>query len=1042
MNLKFTILLSTLILPLVSFGQTKTPEWQNPLVNQINREAMHAHFVPYANAPMAKEGKSANRMSLNGTWDFCYSKNPSSRPAGFYKTDFKLNGWKKIEVPGSWELQGFDSPIYTDTRYPFPANPPFVPTDYNPVGSYVREFTLPSNWKNEDIILHFEGVESAFYCWVNGQLVGYSEDSRMSAEFLITKYLKPGKNKIAVEVYRYSDGSYLENQDYWRYSGIERNVWLIARPKVRINDFELHAGLQDSYKNGKFALSLMLDKRNFAKGTAVSVEVTTPKGEIIFASKTTFKSATDTLSFASIFKNVMPWSAEHPNIYTLTVSTLAPNGKVSESFVHHFGFREVEIKNGQLLVNGMPILIKGVNRHEHDPIKGRSISTESMVKDIQLMKQFNINAVRNSHYPNYPEWYELCTKYGLYLVDEANLESHGMEALDMDSLTRHPDWGVPFHERMSRMVERDKNFTPVIVWSLGNESGYGKNFENTYHWTKKRDTSRPVQYEGSGTTGVTDIICPMYARLFKLQAHVNERQSKPLIMCEYAHSMGNSVGNLKDYWELIYKHDQLQGGFIWDWVDQTFAKKDENGRSIWAYGGDMGYVGVPNDSNFCANGLVAANRQLHPHIWEVKKVYQYVHFEAVPFASNMVKITNRYDFTPLSELNFRWIVKADGNVIAEGPVTMPDIQPHQSALVSINLPAINAEKNTEYFLTIEARTKDATELVPSDFTVAWEQFKLPIEKIDTATTPVKGQISKEEDSKALNIKGDGFTTSFSKENGRMVSLKYNGKELLKNGLTPNFWRPLTDNDIPNGHLQRCATWRMAGDNASLKTISAMLENNVATVTTSYELVEQESKLSITYRILPNGVVNVSYHFIPGNKALPEMPKVGMYMILNGEYDNMEWFGRGPQESYKDRKSGAAIDKYSGTVWEQFFAYNRAQETANKTDVRWVVLKNTDGSGILVKGNQPMNISCWNFPQEDLNYVPFLIKRKHGGSIVKQDMVWFNIDMDQMGIGGDTTWGAKVHPEYTITPTEKCYNFDIIPVSKDSDITKLTKEKFL
>lgn len=1041
MKVKSILVLLAIWIPMIGLAQSSLPEWQNPKINQINREEMHAHLVPYANIASALAGKEARRISLNGSWDFNYSKNPSSRPSDFYKLNYNLKGWKKIEVPGSWELQGFDCPIYTDVRYPFPANPPHLPTDYNPVGSYIREFTVPADWKNDDIILHFGGVESAFYCWINGEFVGYSEDSRLPAEFDITKYLRKGNNKIAVEVYRYSDGSYLENQDYWRYSGIERNVWLIARPKSRIKDFEIHAGLKNSYKDGNFSLALMLSKRGFAKGTAVAVEVSDPANKTIFKSKTTFKNVADTLKITRTVEDVKPWTAETPNLYTLAISTIAPNGKVSEAFIQRFGFREVEMKNGMLLVNGVPIKIKGVNRHEHNPEKGRTITIESMVDDIRLMKRFNINAVRNSHYPNNPEWYDLCNKYGLYLVDEANIESHGMESLDMDSLTRHPDWIVPFQERMSRMVERDKNFSSIITWSLGNESGYGKNFETIYHWTKKRDKSRPVQYEGSGKTGVSDIYCPMYARVFALRAHVNERQARPLIMCEYAHSMGNSTGNLKDYWDLIYKYDQLQGGFIWDWVDQTFDKKDENGRKIWAYGGDMGYVGVPNDSNFCANGLVAANRELHPHIWEVKKVYQYINFEPIPFAGNKIRITNRYDFIALNNFNFTYTIKADGQVVAKGNVDMPEILPHQSKVVTLNIPAFDVQENTEYFITIEATTKQSTELIPAGHIVAWEQFLLPIEKKSDRKEDLIGKSIKTENDKSIKIEGNGYSIEFSKENGQIVSLTYNGKEIIKDGLKPNFWRPLVDNDIPNGHVQRCATWQNAGKNAKLTSIAATEEKQAINVVALYDMIEQDAKMAISYKILPNGVVKVNYQFTPGEKALPEMPKVGLYMVLKGEYDNMEWLGRGPHENYQDRNSGAAIDRYNGTVWEQFFAYNRAQETGNKTDVRWVALRNNDGNGILVKGAQPLSVSCWNFPQEELDYVPFLVKRKHGGSIVKQDMVWFNIDLAQMGIGGDTTWGAKIHPEYTITPTAKSYSFDIIPITKESDITKISKINF-
>lgn len=1015
------------LFPFSSNAQVNHPEWQNPLINQINREKMHAYFVPHKSKDAALKNENDKRMSLNGTWKFCFSKNPASRPASFFKKGFSTKTWKNIQVPGSWELQGFDSPIYTDVQYPFPARPPFVPTEYNPVGSYIREFSVPNDWNGEDIILHFDGVESAFYCWINGKLAGYSEDSRLPAEFNITNHLKKGKNTIAVEVYRYSDGSYLECQDYWRYSGIERNVWLVSRPKVRIQDFEINAQLCNGYKDGSFGLTLTLNDGKQAGSTAALVEVYDAKNQKIFSEKKPFESGNTSISFSKMFSNVRPWTAETPSLYTLVVSTLSSSSKVSEVFSHHFGFRTVEMKNGQLLVNGVPIKIRGVNRHEHDPYKGRSISVESMVQDIKLMKQFNINAVRCSHYPNYSEWYELCNKYGLYVVDEANLESHGMEALDMDSLTRHPDWKVPFHERMERMVERDKNNTAIITWSLGNESGYGPNFEDIYHWTKKRDNSRPVQYEGGGMKGLSDIYCPMYARIPALRWHTNERQTRPLIMCEYAHAMGNSNGNIKDYWELINKYDQLQGGFIWDWVDQTFAKKDEKGNNIWAYGGDMGYVGVKNDSNFCANGLVAADRTLHPHIWEVKKVYQNVHFESVPFAANKVKISNCFDFIDLSHLDFSWVVKGNGKAVASGKIDMPTIKAHQSAIVNINLPEIKPSADTEYFITIEATTKKADDLLPQGHIVAWEQYKLPVEAEKSTATTADGKVDLTESSSSITVAGNGFAATFAKDNGEIKSLKYGGKEYILEGLQPNFWRAFTDNDVSNAMPVRCAIWKDAGSTLVLNKIEKSTSTSQVSLTMSYTAPKIESQIDVRYDIQANGAIKVSYSFTPGGKALPEMPRVGMRMVLKGEYDEMEWFGRGPHENYNDRNSGAAIDLYKASVWEQFFPYNRAQETANKTDVRWMSLKNKKGEGLLIKAEQPINVSCWNFPMEAIEYVPFDIMRKHGGSVEKKDMVWVNLDLEVQGVGGDTTWGAKAHSEYTITPNAKSYSFTITPI---------------
>lgn len=1029
-------------------GQAQHKEWEDQRINQINREPIHAHFVPYASerAALQKDATLERRESLNGTWKFHFAGNPASRPASFYEESFDVSGWKDIEVPGSWELQGFDAPIYTDTRYPFPANPPYVPQDYNPVGSYVTTFTVPEHFKGKDVLLHFGGVESAYYCWVNGRFVGYSEDSRLPSEFLINKYLKPGENRLAVEVYRYSDGSYLEGQDYWKYSGIERNVMLIARPKSRIKDFEIRADLENQYKDGTLDINFTMDSRSLAKGTSVGLKVLDGTKELA-SGRLTVRHAADTLlSFSEIFPDVKRWTAETPNLYTLVVNTLDSKGKVTESFTQRFGFRKVEMKNGMLLVNGTPILIKGVNRHEHDMHRGRTVSVESMVEDIRLMKQFNINAVRCCHYPNYEEWYELCNEYGLYLVDEANLESHGMEAHPDGTLANMDGWEIPFMERMERMVERDKNVTAIITWSLGNESGYGKHFETIYHWAKQRDASRPVQYEGGGVKGLSDIYCPMYGRIWLLRQWANQRQERPLILCEYAHAMGNSVGNLGDYWELIYKYDNLQGGFIWDWVDQTFAIKDQKGKDIWAYGGDMGFVGIVNDSNFCANGLVAADRTLHPHIYEVKKIYQYMHFEGVPFSPDQVKVTNRHDFLSSDVYDYSWKVKADGQTLYEGKLDVPVIAPHASVVVTLPLPAIEGKPGTEYFLHLSACTKEASPLVPKGHLAASEQWQLPCRPLkesaeEIPNRPFKGLAKVDETPDGYTVTASSTVLAFSRKTGEITSLKVKGKEYLQAGPRPNFWRPLTDNDVANGMLERCGTWKQAGNELQLTDMSLHETPHGGTVTirASYTMPAQESACTVTYVVYPDGAVQTTLSFTPGDKALPEMPRFGMRMILNGEYDRMTWFGRGPHENYWDRKSAADIDLYESTVWEQYHPYVRAQETANKTDVRWVALQNASGEGLLIRSTQePLQVSAWNFPIEDLYYVPSMTKHIHGGSIEKKDMVWLNIDNRQMGVGGDNTWGAQTHPEYTITPARREYSFWMIPVDGETDLPEAGK----
>ncbi len=1046
--LVYTFLLSTLSL----VAADKVP-WQDPEINQINREPMRAHFIPFKNEANALKQQglpthqrfdvspsAERRISLNGTWKFHYSRNNDLFPQDFHKKNYNVKKWSQIAVPGSWELQGFDAPIYTDVDYPFPANPPFVPADYNPVGAYVHDFTVPKEWQGMDVFIDFEGVESAFYFWVNGEFAGYSEDSRLPAHFNITEHLTRGKNRLAVKVFRYSDGSYLEDQDYWKYSGIERDVYLYARPDMRVEDFKMTAFPVDNYRSGDFNLELKLG--GALKSGRVDVKIL-DKDKEIFSKNIVLNGGADTIhTITNKFPQIRKWSAETPYLYQLVVSTYDAGGKALESFVHPFGFRIVEMKNGQQLINGVPVTFKGVNRHEHDQFTGRTITVESMLRDIELMKQFNINAVRTSHYPNRSEWYSLCDEYGLYLIDEANIESHGMMYHEDRTLANYPEWENQFMERMSRMVIRDRNFTSIVTWSLGNESGYGKHFETIYDWTKAFDPTRPVQYEGGGFNAKSDIYAPMYARIWALKRHVNQRDPRPMILCEYAHAMGNSVGNLQDYWDVIHEYDQLQGGFIWDWVDQTFRIQDEKGNPIWAYGGDMGFVGVPNDSNFCSNGLVAADRSLNPHIHEVKKVYQYIHFEQAPFTSNQFKVINRHDFICLDKYKARWRLETNGVVVEQGEMDFPKIKARQAGLITIPLKT-KREAGKEYFLTIEAFTKIEAPLVPKGHIVAYEQWLLPFENYEKSIEKVSGKLHVQKTPDRTVVKGNDFYIEFSNASGEMLTLNYDGENYLQEGLQANFWRPLTDNDIANGHLARCLTWKDAGKNAKLRKleINEKDENNLLEIVMSYDMVEQESTLQYTYAIRPDGVMRVSMSFVPGEKALPEMPRLGMRMSLNPEYDIMTWLGRGPHENYADRKTSALVGKYEATVWEQYFPYTRAQETANKSDVRWFALRNKTGNGLLITGDEPLNVSVWNFHQDDIDYVPFDIERRHGGSIMKQDMVWVNIDHRLMGVGGDTTWGAQVHPEYTITPHAWSYSFTIQPISSEKEISENSRKNW-
>ena len=1033
------LLIFLLMLPL-ALAAADHP-WEDPSVCGINREPMTAHFTPYISEQAALMRYSLDdvtrlavapsierRVSLDGTWKFHYSRNLATVPSGFHDDGYDVSNWSQILVPGSWELQGFDAPIYTDVSYPFPTNPPYVPQDYNPVGDYVRDFTVPEGWQGDDIFLDFEGVESAYALWVNGHFAGYGEDSRLPSLYNITRWLRPGNNRLAVRVIRFSDGSYLEDQDYWKYSGIERHVYLQARPRTRVTDFILAAGLTDDYCNGVVDLTLSL--HGVVKGWTTRVTLLAPDSTCLLQKTWHLHSAADSLlTLHHAMGAVRAWSAETPVCYRLVVTTLDRQGREQESFVHPFGFRNVEIHNGQLLVNGVAVKIKGVNRHEHDARQGRTISVESMLQDIRLMKAANINAVRCSHYPNNPEWYDLCTRYGLYLVDEANIECHGILDTPYGTFAKHDAWRPAFHERMRRMMLRDRNQTSVIIWSLGNESDDGKLFNDNYDMAKQLDATRPVQYEGGGYQGKSDIYCPMYARIWQLERHANQRDPRPLILCEYEHAMGNSEGNLDDYWEVIRHNDQLQGGFIWDWVDQAFARKDSLGHDIWAYGGDMGFVGVHNDSNFCCNGLVAADRTPHPHYYQVRHVYQSIHFSPVPFSDHRVAVTNEYDFTSLDAFDLHWSLLADDKEVAHGSQPLPAIAPHTTGTIVINLGhPVLPHGSREAWLTLRAVRRGATALLPEGTEVAADQFSWPVEEVAAGgrmnRSAVSALLQVKQDKKHVLVSGDGFSMRFNAKDGQWESLKYDDREMLLKGLQPNFWRPLTDNDVANGTLVRCGTWKHAGEHALLKSLTVEKTDSCVVLTEYFDLAEQQSRLTLRYTIQGDGSVHVGFHFLPGDKTLPEMPRLGMRLLMPGQYDTMTWLGRGPQENYADRKSGAFIGRYTASVWSQYHPYPRAQETGNKCDVRWVTLTDKDGHGIMVYGDAPLSVSAWNFPMEDIEYVSAMVRNVHGGSIVKKDMVWLNIDHRQMGVGGDNTWGAQVHTPYTITPREWRYGFTI------------------
>ncbi|MGE5198757.1 MAG: glycoside hydrolase family 2 TIM barrel-domain containing protein, partial [Rhodospirillaceae bacterium] len=717
-------------------------EWQDPAIVGVNKEPAHATFTIYPDEALARAGAregSPYYRSLNGDWKFFWVPKPADRPVDFFRPGFDDSAWKTIRVPSNWQLEGYGVPIYVNIEYPWGApDPPRIPADNNPVGSYRRRFTVPPAWGGRDVFVTFDGVESAFYLWVNGQRVGYSEDSRTPAEFNITRYLQAGENLLAVEVYRWSDASYLEDQDFWRLSGIFRDVTLWSAGPLHVEDLQVRTDLDEAYKDGELRIEARVrNGSNAATPLRLSAALLDAQGlEIARASAAVADVPAGRTATAAVAQSIAAprkWSAESPYLYTLVVSLLDAGGQVVEAIPQKVGFRKVEMKNGQLQVNGRPILIKGTNRHEHDADTGHYVTVEQMLRDVRLMKRFNVNAVRTSHYPNTPAWYDLCDQYGLYVIDEANIESHGMGYAPARTLGNDPAWKAAHMDRTARMVERDKNHPSVIIWSLGNEAGDGVNFEATSAWVHQRDPSRPVQYERAGLKPHTDIYAPMYTRPARVAEYGAKPQTRPLILCEYAHAMGNSTGNFREYWDLFYNNPQLQGGFIWDWVDQGIrtripqasARQDRPERKLLAgpefqlgfrrvdrtgtylaYGGDFGPIDVPSDFNFCMNGLVSADREPHPGLLVVKHNYQYVHVAPVDLAAGKVKVTNWHDFTALDDvLTGRWAVQADGTTVASGAIPPLRLGPRESAEVALPLPPVTPKPGAEYFLDVSWRLK-------------------------------------------------------------------------------------------------------------------------------------------------------------------------------------------------------------------------------------------------------------------------------------------------------------------------------------------------
>ena len=1058
----------------VSFAYADTVHWENPWVVQINREKPRASFVTFPDEEQARRYRrdvdaSPFTSSLNGTWKFNYVDRPADRPADFYRTDYDVSGWDDLDVPSSWEVQGYGIPIYTNVKYPFrpvDPNPPHIPHDNNPVGSYKRTFTVPADWDGREVFVHFGGVSSAYYLWVNGIPVGYNEGSKTPAEFRISPYLVDGENEIALEVYRWSTGSYLEGQDFWSLSGIFRNVYLVSTPRVYVRDYFARTGLTNNYTDGTLGLEVELRDLDSRRGD-YTVEYAVYDGDVraLNGSQTVHLAGDSTLvRFDATIPNARRWSAETPELYDLVVTLKSPSGEVVESIGSRIGFRSVEIKNAQLLVNGVAVLLKGVNMHEHHPVTGHVVDEETMRKDIEVMQTFNVNAVRTAHYPQQERWYELADEYGLYIVDEANIESHGVGYDSLVTLANKAEWGPAHMDRTVRMVERDKNHASVIIWSLGNEAGDGWNMVNTYNWIHARDGHRPVQYEGYSwglTEEVlprhTDMYVPMYARPWDIERYALSNPDRPLILCEYAHAMGNSVGNLQEYWDVIEKYPVLQGGFIWDWVDQGILTTNEDGEEFWAYGGDFGPPDVPSDANFVINGLIFPDRTPHPSLHEVKRVYQYIGFDADDLNEGRLRIHNKYDFTDLAGFTLNWEITADGIVVSSGSQSGVRLAPHQEQVVDLGYTLPRAEPGAEYLLNVNFTRNEAHGMVPAGHVVAEAQFELPI-RAETATIAMGALpgVDIDEGAGSVRVSGPGFAVAFDNTTASLTSLRFADKEFISKPLEPNFWRAPIDNDWGNRLPERAGVWRDAPQTRRVTNVDVNRTTD-GSVSIAYDLVMTDSEgvevadYRTVYTVLGTGDVFVDNTFEKRSEDLPELPRMGMNVHLQREFDQMTWYGRGPHENYWDRNRSADVGLYSGSVADQYVPYIRPQENGNKTDVRWVALTSDDGLGLLAVGDEPLSISAHHNILEDfVTPEAGLVghddrsqaTNRHPTDVKPRDLTSLNLDHRQMGVGGDDSWGGQTHDQYRLLDTTYRYSFRLRPYRADQDRpAELARQRF-
>ena len=1025
------------ILPLCNISADNLAEgpWFNCTVNGINREAAHATSYSYRNIDDAlhDDRQAARMQSLGGTWKFKFVEDLNLAPSDFYTKDFDVSTWDEIPVPSCWEMHGYGYPIYTNIPYPFPFDPPYILRD-NPVGSYVKTFTVPQEWKDGRIILHFGGVYSGHQVWVNGKEVGYSEDSCLPSEFDITDLLEEGDNTLAVRVFKWTDGSYLEDADHWRMSGIHREVLLLWRPDVCIYDFGVRTVLDSEYKDATLQIrpaidvhgtadtkgwkvtAMLYDKSGAAVGNPLEISV-----EKILKEKYPQR---NNVKFALMEQNItnpLKWTAETPDLYTLVLSLLDADANMVEARSCKIGFRDVRLDGKRMLVNGVPVKLNGVNRHDHSEFGGKYVTREEMERDIRMIKQYNFNSIRTSHYPNDPYILDLCDKYGLYVINESNLETHGAGG----ELSNDYRWAGAHLERITRMAMRDKNHPSIIIWSLGNESGEGPNHQAMAGWIKNYDPTRLVHYEGAQDPHYLDLISRMYPSINRLERlALDPASNRPVYMCEYAHSMGNSTGSLKDYWDVIWKYDNLLGGHIWDWKDQGLAAFDDKGTKFWKFGGDFERPDDHNDGNFLINGIIFPDFTPKPAIAVCKYVGQPIVFTSSDPDSFTVNVLNRNFHKNTSDYSYSWELKNEEKVLQKGAFDVPVLGPGESATVSLPLKKFNRKAGMTYMINVYAHNAVELPYAPAGYTNSSEQFVLSIVNDEPEDISGKTPVIKQ-DGDAVTVSASGNTVRIDSATGYLSGYAAGGKEMIRKAFAPNFWRAENDNDRRG--------WRPSVHNSFWKDADKKLEYNTSIevstsadkVTVSVSKKIEGVELDLAYIVMADGSLNVNYAIRMGDN-LPEPLRIGLQGQLDKAYDKVTYFGRGPQESYSDRYDGVFYGRWTTTVDDMMTQYVYPQENGNRTGVKWMRFSNEKGRGITVQGNQPLNMSAWNTTQEELN------KARHiGEPKLLPDSFTLNIDLIQYGVGGTDTWSkfAAPYAPYRISGKEYTYSFTLRPASE-------------